>query len=319
VKLVDEVAKHLNLDNEETATAKRAAELSKADLATNMVVEITALQGVMGQQYALKSGEKEEVAEAIFEHYLPRFTGDQLPRKKPGVVVGIADTLDSLSGLFAVGLAPTGNKDPFALRRTALRLIIILGSNNIDFDIRLGLEAARKHLPVKASDKRQLECFEFIKERLRNMYRQHHYYDVIDAVLEAQAHNPTGVLNAIMQLGKWVKKKDWHEILPEYSRCVRITRDQAKTFKVDPKLFSEDAEKALYKALETAEAKNRASGSVDDFLNAFEPMIPAVKKFFDDVLVMVEDKKVKENRLGLLQRIAGLADGVADMSRLEGF
>ena len=108
-------------------------------------------------------------------------------------------------------------------------------------------------------------------------------------------------------------------LFPEYSRCVRITRDQKEQFKVDPKALVEDAEKELFKALEKAEAIKRAPGSVDDFLNAFLPMIPAVKKFFDDVLVMDEDKKLQHNRLGLLQRISALADGVADMSRLEGF
>jgi len=319
VKLVDGVADQLKLSADEKKTAKRAAEISKADLATSMVVEITSLQGVIGQQYAIKSGESEEVAQAIYEHYLPRFTADEVPRTKPGIAIGIADILDSLSGLFAVGLAPSGSKDPFALRRLALRLILILQANNLDFDIRYGLEKAGKYLPVKPSAESQSDCFEFVVERLRNMYLRHHYYDVVNAVLEAQGHNPTSAQEAIMKLGEWVKKPQWHEILPEYSRCVRITRDQTKQFKVDPKLFTEDTEQELFKALEKAEAAERKEGSVDDFLNAFTPMIPSIKKFFDDVLVMVEDEKVQENRLGLLQHIAALADGVADMSRLEGF
>jgi len=144
-------------------------------------------------------------------------------------------------------------------------------------------------------------------------------YDIVDAVLGGQGRNPAGAKRAIEQLTQWVERKDWHEILPEYSRCVRITRDQTKQFEVNPKLFTEYAEKDLFKSSEEAEASERKPGSVDDFLNAFVPMIPAVKKFFDDVLVMEEDEKIRQNRLGLLQRIAALADGVADMSKLEGF
>jgi len=320
MKLVEHVADQLGLSPDEKKVALRAAQLSKADLATSMVVEITSLQGVMGQQYALESGESPEVAEAIFEHYLPRFAGDAAPESKAGLTVGLADRMDSLAGLFSAGLAPTGAKDPFAQRRAALGVVHNLIAWDLDFDLRRGLEAAAKLLPVKASDKSLDDCLGFIIERLRNLFLEEGWrYDVVDAVLGGQGYNPAGAKRAVEHLTKWVKRKDWHVLLPEYSRCVRITRDQTETFKVNPKLFSEAAEKELFKALEQAEVAERREGSVDDFLNAFTPMIPAIKTFFDDVLVMEEDKKVRENRLGLLQRIAALADGVADMSRLEGF
>ncbi|MBI3162532.1 MAG: hypothetical protein HYZ23_08475, partial [Chloroflexi bacterium] len=144
-------------------------------------------------------------------------------------------------------------------------------------------------------------------------------YDVVDAVLAAQSNNPAGCLRAVKQLQAWVAREDWSTILPGFARCVRITRDRKETFKVIQKVFVEKEEKDLYKALDKAEKSKRADGSVDDFLNAFVPMIPAVNVFFDKVLVMAEDAKVKENRLGLLQRIAGLSSGVADLSKLEGF
>jgi len=148
-------------------------------------------------------------------------------------------------------------------------------------------------------------------------------YDVVDAVLSAQSNNPAGSARAVRELQAWVERDDWRTILPAFARCVRITRDQLaaqkQTFIVDEKVFVEKEEKELFKALETAEKSKRAEGSVDDFLNAFVPMIPAVNAFFDKVLVMAEDKKLQENRLGILQRIAALAHGVADLSKLEGF
>ena len=166
----------------------------------------------------------------------------------------------------------------------------------------------------------QGQILEFIAGRLKVVLGDLGYkYDVADAVLAAQSNNPAGTVRAVKQLSAWTGREDWKTILDGFARCVRITRDQEKTFKVNEKLFVDKEEKDLFKALEKAEKTKRADGSVDDLLNAFVPMIPAVNAFFDKVLVMAEDKKVKENRLGLLQRIAILVSGVADMSILEGF
>ena len=319
-KLVDAVSEQLSLSETDKATAVRAAELAKADLATNMVVEMTSLQGFIGQQYALKSGEDEGVALAIFEHYLPRSANDITPSQAPGFAVGIADRLDSLTGLFAAGLAPTGNKDPFALRRAALGLVHNLITWEQDFDLRQGIAAAAKLLPIDSTPESQAECLEFVIGRMRSQFLDEGYqFDVIDAVLAGQGHNPFGASQAVKQLSAWVARPDWETVLPAYSRCVRITRDLKDSYPVDPALFEEQAEKDLYAALEKTEQTERASGSVDDFLNAFLPMIPAINTFFEEVLVMAKDEKVRTNRQGMLQRIAGLADGVADMSRLEGF
>jgi glycyl-tRNA synthetase len=298
----------------------RAAELCKADLVTSMVVEMTSLQGVMGKYYALDSGEPEAVAEAIGEHYLPTSAGGKTPTTKPGLVVGLADRLDSLVGLFAAGLAPTGNKDPFALRRAALGLVQNLIAWELDFDLRAGISAAAGHLPIPASEASKQDTVTFIVERARNLFLDEGYrYDVVDAVLAGQGHNPAGAAKAIEALQAWVEQPEWETILPAYARCVRITRDKTETYSVDAALLAEDSEKELYAALEKAEAVARQPGSVEDFMKAFTPMIPAIDAFFENVLVMAEDEKVRQNRLGLLQRIAALADGVADLSRLEGF
>jgi glycyl-tRNA synthetase len=323
-KLAAVVARMLNLGEAETRTALRAAHLCKADLTTKMVVEMTFLQGVMGREYALRSGETPEVALAIREHYLPSGAGDALPASKPGIAVGLADRLDSLAGLFAAGLAPTGSADPFGLRRAALAVTQILSEKGIDFDLRAALEAAIDLLPdnVRPSgDARQelvSDLLAFLTSRLRGQLLDMGYrYDVVDAVLAEQRHNPHKTLLAVKQLAEWTKHPDWPQILAAYSRCVRIIRDQKETYPVSDDKFIEPAEKALYAAYQTASVQSVSS--VDQFFKALLPMIPTISKFFDDVLVMAEDPALRENRLGLLQRIAGMAQGVADFSKLEGF
>jgi len=319
-KLVTVLGTQLNLTAEENQTAVRAAHLCKADLATQMVIEMTSLQGLMGRDYALKSGEPEAVATAIFEHYLPRSANDIFPQTLPGLALGAADRLDSLVGLFAAGAVPTGNKDPFAQRRSAMGLVLNLIHWNLDFDLRKAIDMTAAYLPVEATEETRATCLNFITERLRNiLLEQGNKHDVIDAVLAVQGHNPARAAAAVKSLGQWVVRQDWEKILPEYARCVRITRSLDREYLLEKSLFQDKAEKELYQALVTAAKTQRAEGSVDDFLQAFLPMIPAIRNFFDKVLVMTDDQKTRENRLALLQRIVSLADGVADLSRLEGF
>ena len=319
-KLVEVLVETLALSPETAAVARRTAQLCKADLVSNMVVEMTSLQGVMGRYYALDSGESEAVASAIEEHYLPRYAGDKTPESEAGFVVGLADRLDSLAGLFAAGLAPSGTKDPFAQRRSALGLVGNLIARDQDFDLRAALAEAGANLPIDAGQEALDASLAFIVERLRNQLLDAGYrHDVVDAVVRGQGYNPARAAQAVSALTNWVARDDWRTVLPAYARCVRITRDLEDRFDVDPEVFVEPATRELYAALEAAEAQARAPGSVDDYLNAFLPMIPAIDQFFDDVLVMAEEVELRHARLGLLQRIAALADGVADMSRLEGF
>jgi glycyl-tRNA synthetase len=314
------LAEKIGLTSEEAKTAIRAAELCKADLVTKMVIEMTSLQGTMGRYYALHSGESQATAQAIFEHYLPRFSGDMLPESRPGLVVGLSDRLDTLTGLFAAGLAPSGAKDPFAQRRAALGLVQALIGHNLSLDLRPLVQAAADRQPIPASPEARTACLDFIIERFRNILLESgHRYDIVDGVLSAQGNNPACAARAAAELSEWVARPNWHTILPAYARCVRITRDQKEIYPVDPADFTDPEEQDLYQALQAAESRPRSPGSVNDFLAAFEPMIPAINRFFDNVLVMAEDKRLRNNRLGLLQRIAGLAEGVADMSKLEGF
>jgi glycyl-tRNA synthetase len=274
----------------------------------------------MGRFYALHSGEDAAVANAIYEHYLPKSTGDVLPASKAGQVIGAADRLDSLAGLFAAGLAPSGTKDPFAQRRAALGLVQALIGCEVNFDVRQGLALAAEGLPVQATPETLAACADFVAGRLRTYLTEEggFRFDVVDAVLALQSANPLGAWRAAQDLSAWIARPEWKEFLPAYSRCVRITRDVKETFAIQPAAFVEAAERDLFHALETAEAA-RGAGSVDGFARAFLPLIPVVTRFFEAVLVMADDATVRANRLGLLQRVAALAAGAADLSFLEGF
>ncbi|MEN6435413.1 MAG: glycine--tRNA ligase subunit beta [Anaerolineaceae bacterium] len=319
-KLTTVLAEHLALSEAEVKTAVQAAHLCKADLVSHMVVEMTSLQGVMGRYYAQNAGVDDAIANAIYEHYLPRFAGDSQPTHQAGLVIGLADRLDSIAGLFAAGLAPSGTKDPFALRRSALGLVQNLIGWNVDFDLTYGLQQAAGNLPIKADEKVLRDCLEFISGRMRSMFLDQGFrYDVVDAVLAVQQKNPAAAARAVKALSEWVNKPDWNTILPAYSRCVRITRDQKQDYAITPQSITDPVEKELLAAIQQAESAPRANGSVKDFFAAFTPIIPAINRFFDTVLVMSENVEERANRLGMLQHIVRLADGVADFSKLEGF
>jgi glycyl-tRNA synthetase len=314
------LCQYFGLNDAEKKTALRAAKLCKADLVTHMVIEMTSLQGVMGKYYALHSGESAEVAQAIYDHYLPRFTGDSLPSNKVGLVISLADRLDSLAGLFAAGLAPSGTKDPFAQRRITLGLVQSLSGFDVDFDLAEGLALASQNLPIPSDEKIRQACLEFIVGRLKNSLTDAGYrYDVVDTVLAEQQINPAGAIRAVKELSDWVTRANWSTILQTYSRCVRITRDQKVVYPIQAAAFKEASEKELYAALEQFEKAKRRNGSVEDWMQAFLPVLPVINHFFDTVLVMAEDQTVRANRLGLLQKVSGLLKGVADFSLLEGF
>jgi glycyl-tRNA synthetase len=320
-KLVEGLLSFFAIDEADCQVARRAAYLCKADLVSHMVVEMTSLQGVMGRNYALKAGESPDVAQAIYEHYLPRYAGDEVPRSKAGLIIGIADRLDTIAGLFTAGLAPSGTKDPFAQRRAALGLVQSLIEWNLDFDLHQGLSLASEILPLPSSIEIQNACLDFIAGRLRAylIEQEGFHYDVVDSVLASQRHNPAGVMRAVRQLTEIIAQTTWSTTLPAFSRCVRITRDQQEQFVIHPDTVTHPAEKDLYQALLAAEATPRQTGSIIDFMLAFLPMIPTINRFFEEVLVMAEDPQVRSNRLGMLQRIANLTKGVADLSLLEGF
>jgi glycyl-tRNA synthetase len=219
-------------------------------------------------------------------------------------------------------LPPTGTKDPFGLRRAAIGVVQPLIEHNTDFDLRAALKAAAALEPVPVTEEVLAQVQEFITGRLRVVLLDMGYrYDVVDAILAVQANNPAGTSRAIRQLSAWVERKDWNTILPGYARCVRIIRSVPATdrgpWTVAQSRFEDDAEKLLFTDFQNT--VHRPPSSVNEFLEMVVKLLPSINTFFDKVLVMAEDKAVRENRLGLVQRIASLADGVADLSKLEGF
>jgi glycyl-tRNA synthetase len=320
VQLTEVLGGDLKLDQAEMKIALEAAQLCKADLVTKMVIEMTSLQGTIGKYYALQRGKSPAVAQAIEEHYLPRNSGDKSPTSRVGLVVGLADRLDSLIGLFAAGMAPSGTKDPFGLRRAAIGLVQNLVNANISLNLQKSIYKASTLFSMDVPLQACQDCLEFIIGRLEQMLLEEgNAYDVVKAVLAVQGINPAHAAINIRKLGQWVKRDDWHAILPAYSRCVRITRSEKQHYNVNAEYFQESQEKALFEALQTAQKGISGSTSVDILLNNLLPTIPAINAFFDAVMVMDEKPEIRENRLGLLQSVSNLADGIVDLSKLEGF
>jgi len=313
-KLVNDLIPMLGLEKDEAIFACRAAYLCKADLVTQMVTEMTSLQGIIGREYALRSGEQKDIAVAIGEQY------QTVPQSKIGLAVTLADRLDSLVGLFAAGLAPTGAKDPFGLRRSAIGVVQPLIEHNVDFDLAEAVKKSAKTQPIEVKDDVQKQILEFITGRLKVVLGDLGYkHDVVDAVLAEQSANPAASVRAVKQLQSWTEREDWSSILDGYARCVRILKSAGAegNHKINQKLLVEAEEKNLHEAIQKNVKAQPAN--VDEFLNVVLKLIPSITAFFDKVLVMAEDQKVKQNRLALVGQIGNLSHSLADLSRLEGF
>jgi len=319
-RLAPRLGEMLELSPAELMTVQRAANLCKADLATQMVVEMTSLQGIMGREYALRGGEPAEVANAIYEHYLPRSAGDALPTSMPGAIIGLADRLDSLTGLFAAGFKPTGNRDPFALRRAALGVVQVLVDVELHIDLRAAIAHAAELLPISAGPEVQADVLDYVVQRLRGVLLERGLrYDVLDAVLAGQGHDPYQAAETARLLQQWVEREDWTDLLNAYARCVRIVRAQDEQHTVDRDGLVEPESIALLQALRAAQAALPSEADLDEVLTSIQSLVPAITTFFDKVLVMDENPALRANRLGLLQEIAALTNGLADMQKLEGF
>ncbi|MCY4009018.1 MAG: glycine--tRNA ligase subunit beta [Anaerolineaceae bacterium] len=324
-QVVEPLAELLGYESSDVVIAREAARLCKADLATQMVVELTSLQGEIGYIYAREDGIDEEVAQAIYEHWLPRFDGDVLPQSKPGVLLALADRLDSLVGLFGAGERVTGSADLFGMRRLALSITRIL----IDQEINVPhaeiyqniVELYRNQLDI--NDESVVEMNVFLQMRLYiwlpTYYPSVSCSDAVDAVMACNAHIPYRAYSFLQQLMDWVKKPNWEQILDAYARCWRIVPEQFPQDHEYSLRSSEAAERALYEAYGLARDKIAVDQSVDALLSAIEAMLPAITRFFDEVLVMAEDEALRNNRLSLLKHIAALADGIVDLRRMPGF
>ncbi len=318
--LVPTLAQALGLGEDETAWARRAAQLAKADLATHMVIEMTALQGIMGREYARAQGEPEPVAVALYEQYLPRTANDALPQTSPGLVLALADRFDSLVGLFAVGARATGSTDPYGLRRTALGLVHILLGRGVSLSLRRALAEAARHQPVPVPQEVLDAVWAFVVERLRGVLRDEGLpHDVIEAVLAEQADDPARAAQAARDLAQAVQAPDWPAVLTAYARAARIVRGQPPNLPLDPSRYTEPEAQALYQAWQQAQARLATGTDIPTLVAVLRDLQPVIHRFFEGILVMAPEPDLRAARLALVQRIADLPRGRADLSRLQGF
>lgn len=294
-----------DLTEDEMIELERATVLAKTDLTTGMVTEFTELQGEMGKQYALLDGESTEVAEAIYEQYLPRFAGDVLPQTAAGKVLSIIDKVDNLVATFSRGLIPTGSQDPYALRRQAIGIINILMDSAYDVSLVPVLTKAMELLGVATNKQEELlgQLEQFITLRLKNILLDRGIaHSVVDIVL---SENDTTVAKAVgMADAMMAHRIDENEALMQaYTRIFNMVKDV--TFaEVNESLLKEEAEKALYTVARPAFEANRAAieeGRYSDAVKLAETLVPAIDHFFENVMVMDKDEAIKHNRLQLLR------------------
>lgn len=320
-KLTVALALATEADEQETAAAVRAATLAKADLMTAMVKEFTELQGIMGKEYALLSGEAPIVAEAIFEHYLPRFAGDILPKTTAGKLVGISDKLDNIVGTFSRGLIPTGSQDPYALRRQAIGIVNILIDSGYNVSLVRLLQSAIYLLNVKEVKQEKLRASlqEFFQLRLRNiLVEQGVRYDIIDAVFAEGADDLYAAYLRAQALTECIENSSFARSLTAYTRVLNLAK-KAGEETIDTALFQDAAEQKLYDAYQVACLAADKAVVIQDYEDALSSlyMLQApIDAFFAAVMVMVDDVSIKNNRLALLKGIAGLMSGIADMNKL---
>jgi glycyl-tRNA synthetase beta chain len=323
-KLAAEIAVALDID---PSSVQRAAALAKCDLVTGMVGEFPELQGIMGRYYALADGEPPAVAEAIAEHYLPRFSGDVLPASVGGQLLAVADKIDTLAGVFAIGKKPSGNRDPFGLRRAALGVIRILIECDLDLDLKTLLTSAIEAQPKATDDEADLaaELYTFISERLRRYFLDHDpdlATETFDAVL---ARNPASLVDFARRLAAvqaFIALEPAASLAAANKRIANILKkaEGQGGDAIKEKLLTDPAEVALAAALESARAEVAPmleAREYADVLTALSTLREPVDHFFDDVMVMADDKATRNNRLSLLRELRALFLDVADISRLS--
>ena len=309
------------LHEDAAVVLERATELAKTDLTTGMVTEFTELQGVMGKEYALLDGESPEVAEAIFEQYLPRFAGDVLPQTEAGKVLSIIDKVDNIVATFSRGLIPTGSQDPYALRRQTIGILNILLGSEWNISLRPIFKASMELLNVAADKQEELlnQVEEFFTLRLKNIFLDrevpHHVIDLLLSNNELSVADAEGLVNALL-----ANRIDENvELVQAYTRMYNLVKDVEYTG-VNSDLLKEDAEKALFEAASKASEASLAAWEANDYTVVVAvpaTLVPAINKFFEDVMVMDKDEAIKANRLQLVRLAYSVMAIIGDISALK--
>ena len=309
------------LHEDAAVVLERATELAKTDLTTGMVTEFTELQGVMGKEYALLDGESPEVADAIFEQYLPRFAGDVLPQTEAGKVLSIIDKVDNIVATFSRGLIPTGSQDPYALRRQTIGILNILLGSEWNISLRPIFKASMELLNVAADKQEELlnQVEEFFTLRLKNIFLDrevpHHVIDLLLSNNELSVADAEGLVNALL-----ANRIDENvELVQAYTRMYNLVKDVEYTG-VNSDLLKEDAEKALFEAASKASEASLAAWEANDYTAVVAvpaTLVPAINKFFEDVMVMDKDEAIKANRLQLVRLAYSVMAIIGDISALK--
>ncbi|MTD38777.1 glycine--tRNA ligase subunit beta [Erwinia sp. CPCC 100877] len=320
------IGKEIGLSEEELTDLKRASEIYKFDLVTNMVGEFPELQGVMGEKYALLQGEKPAVAQAIREHYLPTSSEGELPESAIGAVLAIADKLDSVFSFFTVGMIPSGSNDPYALRRQTYGVIRIVEAKGWQFplvqlqmEIGAAVNADQQRFGIQLT-KGQEEVIDFVKARLRQLLStQNVRHDVIDAVVGAEQKDLSKLFSAAGILKQHILDNDFKPSIEALTRVINLAKKGhallERNNKVDEALFENQSEKDLHQAVNALEESFKDNTMAENY-QALVNLRPLIEKYFDETMVMVEDEKVKANRLNELNRIAKMALSLASLDLL---
>lgn len=317
--LAEELAARLNPAVKEKTS--RAAFLCKADLVSGMVGEFPEVQGIMGREYAMLQGEDPEVASAIAEHYLPTQAGGELPSSDIGAFVSIADKTDTICGCFGVGLIPTGSADPYALRRSALGIINIILDRKYTLSLKGLVGSALNRLAAKLTRSReevQADVLRFFEDRFVNLLAGQYPGDVVDAAVAAGSDDLVDCAARIATLAEFRNRDDFEPLAVAFKRVCNIVKEPVSA-PVDRQLFQDDAENGLFAAFESVHTAVERAVADRDYLVALTKIATlksAVDQFFEKVMVMAEDERVRTNRLALLQQIKGLFGGIADFAKI---
>jgi len=310
------IAEQLGADR---ATAERAARLAKADLVTEMVGEFPELQGTMGKYYAVLDGEQPEIAAAIEQHYQPRFAGDKLPESPIATAVALADKLETLVGIWGIGLIPTGDKDPYALRRAALGVLRMLMNSPLSINDLLRTVAAQFPQDLLAADT-VAEVADFMQARLAVLLQNDYAQDTVAAVLAQRPDRLDDLADKLQAVESFKKLPEAAALAAANKRVHNLLKKaDAELGAVNENLLQEDAEHALFAATQALRPTVQAALAKHDFqaaLTALSAVKPQVDAFFDNVMVMADDAAVKQNRLNLLNELSQLMNAVADISLL---
>ncbi|KAL6125889.1 hypothetical protein ACLB2K_073940 [Fragaria x ananassa] len=320
--MVDRLTLALGMDDSTNKIVQQAASLSMSDLATAVVTEFTSLSGVMARHYALRDGYSEQVAEALFEITLPRFSGDTLPKTDAGIVLSVADRLDSLVGLFAAGCQPSSTNDPFGLRRISYGLVQVLVEKDKYLDLQQALELAADVQPIKVEAPTIKDAHQFVTRRLEQyLVDKGISPGVVRSVLAERANLPCLAARTACKMEALSKGELLPKVIEAYSRPTRIVRgkDVDPHFEVDEAAFETDEERALWISFLSVKEEICHGIEVDEFVKISAQLVQPLDDFFEHVFVMVEDEGIRNNRLALLKKVAELPRGVADLSMLPGF